>query len=865
MLGRKDNKNIYPRFLPLCLYQSLVCLWIGFSLLGGTATAASDFSEDSEWIMRLRTVAGQELEPELLVHQWQSQWWLPVQGMLEAMGFSLQRAPSQLKGTFFDAREPFVLSLDSCEWREKDKASPLGCEQLIEYEDDIWLPFSVLATHLPLKLDIDSQTAEIVVNSPQVLPKVQQLALLNRKKPVAGGIRQQGYGFPLHRPAKQKLQGFYWDNEFSYEHQNLQGESDSGLLYEGGISARFSDATLYVNHSESSSDKNTRLRLESLNPADDDNAPSYRQWAIGDIVTRRAEAITDLSSGEGVMLSNYPLSALSDYGTERFEGNVQKGWEVELYLNGRYIATDSDTEDGIYTFEDVPVQYGSNRYKLMFFGPRGEREEQIREVSLASQFVKKGAFWYQVSSLDNDRGVEENSLQFDVGAFKNTYVRAALNKRTQNNERTLYGLLGLGLSRGVWSGAYSYFWSSLGGVGQKLDLKVPSPIGRVHFTHHQYDGFVGARLNRAGSLESESTINYYTRYFSRINARYKYQREVNVSGSVHEDLQQRLSLSWRRAHMIWDAHLLGANRHTLSLQNIDYTHRFNAQVNFQNDDLQSHGLSYSFRESQYTYARMGFQKPVDGETSYHFELSRNTRYGNFGVQANYSDDDNYTLQLKYFLSVSRNPHNNRLVAFENSHQDSVHASVLVFDDQNQNTAYDLGEPPIPNVDVAWKQRGKNQTTDDDGMAQVQQLPTRVFSDLAIDIETLPDPSYRLALPGLRVYGVAGAPLQVFMPVVRDYEVDGKVYLGAIPAAGVILQLLDFDGTEVAQTTTDTEGYFYFDELPFGHYSLLANQTYLIENNLMQVPQSLNFKTQNQEALYDLKISLEPIEQTVNKQ
>ncbi len=53
----------------------------------------------------------------------------------------------------------------------------------------------------------------------------------------------------------------------------------------------------------------------------------------------------------------------------------------------------------------------------------------------------------------------------------------------------------------------------------------------------------------------------------------------------------------------------------------------------------------------------------------------------------------------------------------------------------------------------------------------------------------------------------------------DANKNGIQDEGETPIAGVVVTLFDASGTEVARTTTDVKGYYHFDDLPAGDYSL----------------------------------------------
>src|SRR3546814_18132484 len=56
-----------------------------------------------------------------------------------------------------------------------------------------------------------------------------------------------------------------------------------------------------------------------------------------------------------------------------FRGDLPAGWDAELYRNGQLLAFTSPNGDGRYEFIAVPLQYGSNRFEIVLYGPQGQK------------------------------------------------------------------------------------------------------------------------------------------------------------------------------------------------------------------------------------------------------------------------------------------------------------------------------------------------------------------------------------------------------------------------------------------------------------------------------------------------------------
>ena len=112
----------------------------------------------------------------------------------------------------------------------------------------------------------------------------------------------------------------------------------------------------------------------------------YRHWKLGDVFVPSVETISGTGQGRGIVLSNYPDQIGNRFGVENLEGNINQGWEVELYIDKVLYGRREATDTGRFLFADIPISYGSTEYRLVFYGPRGERREEIRHISLDNRF-----------------------------------------------------------------------------------------------------------------------------------------------------------------------------------------------------------------------------------------------------------------------------------------------------------------------------------------------------------------------------------------------------------------------------------------------------------------------------------------------
>ncbi len=173
---------------------------------------------------------------------------------------------------------------------------------------------------------------------------------------------------------------------------------------------------------------------------------------------------------------------------------------------------------------------------------------------------------------------------------------------------------------------------------------------------------------------------------------------------------------------------------------------------------------------------------------------------------------------------------------------------FVFEDTNANGTFDVGETPLPNVTINLIEAGPDGmlgtadditfppvTTDANGNYSFPGL-TPGFYRVSVDETTVPTDyvnttannplDIMLADGEAYVDADFGYTLQLFSigdTVFVDSDRDG-VYepeVGEAPIAGVLVRLLDANGNEVAQQTTDADGIYLF-QVPRGEYTVLID-------------------------------------------
>ena len=190
----------------------------------------------------------------------------------------------------------------------------------------------------------------------------------------------------------------------------------------------------------------------------------------------------------GFLISNFPLDRQSEYDRHRFRGDLLPGWEVELYHNDRLIGYQSIPVDGQYDFEDIPLLFGRNYFRLVFYGPQGQVREQEQVFELGQSLTQKGKHYYRALVSDNENGGSRATVQYDVGLSKQisaSFIGASipLDASTTSTEQHNYVQAGL---RGFWES----FFATIDVIddidgGEAINFDLQTGIGRtvIKFNH----------------------------------------------------------------------------------------------------------------------------------------------------------------------------------------------------------------------------------------------------------------------------------------------------------------------------------------------------------------------------------------------
>ncbi|HEX2122895.1 MAG TPA: hypothetical protein VHL59_14785, partial [Thermoanaerobaculia bacterium] len=379
---------------------------------------------------------------------------LPLQAMSEllAMAIAVEPPDGVATGFVLDERRTFHLDVARRKATLTGKSRSFDRALVRVHSDDIYVDSSLLGEWLPAAFDIDLFALRVRVRPREPLPLQQRLERERR-------IRHWRLQLPPADPGYPRIDTPYrlWDVPFVDQSLRVSlGEisTASFATYATG-DLLFMESEAYLSGSDDDAFDTTRLTLRRRNPAEASGAwPRVTELALGHVIHPSSGLLSTTSEPlPGFLVTNLPLNRPAAFDRHAFRGNLPPGWDVELYHNGALVDYQQSGGDGQYLFENVPVLFGMNFFRLVFYGPQGQRREEHHRFLLGESLTLPGRFEYRVTGNMESAATRRLSAVGSYGLSRHlTAMAETVVLPTIAGERR-YAKAGL---RGFWSALFAY-------------------------------------------------------------------------------------------------------------------------------------------------------------------------------------------------------------------------------------------------------------------------------------------------------------------------------------------------------------------------------------------------------------------------
>jgi hypothetical protein len=719
--------------------------------------------------------------------------------------------------------------------------------------DDIYVAISLITLWFPVDFDVDLSILALTVRPREMLPL--QLRLQRERQAKEAG--SQGYykdpGYPRLDSHYQLLSVPFIDQTLAYDRHHGNGTTQDDLSYTAYLTGDLlgMESTLFINDSTQDPSPDVRFTLARHDPGAGLLGPlRARSIEFGNVQVPGVPNISLTSpTGNGAAVSNRPLTHPTTFDFQTLQGNLPPGWDVELYYNDALIGFQRSRPDGLYTFENEPLLYGPNEFRLVFHGPLGQLRVERQFYFLEDSLPRPGEFFYSIADHKDTDEQSHLEAQFDWGIIHHLAATGGVVETPVLGEQQRYANVGL-----------RAYWQALILTGDWVHMQDGGSLGEVGLKT-RIDGF-------SFDLSHAQLSDFSSELFLPSGDPIRMRDTIKIGGMIplvylvlpvtlegtHDRLESgddNYNALGRVSAFLFSTALTNELRWqslsgektfdgTLQISRRLVGVGFNGQLNYEfqpQNRLTTAALTGTRDLAEGYLLNLGvahtFPTP---ETLYTAGISKNLGHYGLAINSSYSTTGEVAVGVQLFVATGMEPRRSEWMFDAQPMANTGAVSARVFFDRNLNGVPDPGEASIAGVGFTMNGGNLPFRTDADGIAYLNRLPVYDYADIAIDPTTLEDPQWLARPRGVRVVPRPGNVIVADFPVVMTSEIDGTVYLVENETKNGIgdaqLELVDESGKVVARTASSSDGYYIIQSVLPGHYSLRISPEQLTRLNLM---------------------------------
>ncbi len=819
-----------------------------------------DRIEQEEMIFQL-TLGRLTLNEGIIGYSGRDGVFLPLDEVSRTLEFAISVDPSlgQAEGWFLSEAQGFFLNVPSGKAILEGHAMPFDLDMVLVGEEDIFVNTLLLAKWFPIDFEVDLSQLIVRISTREPLPFEARLEREERRQRLKVGRSS----FPDFSDLSTPYGWIGWPAfDLGYNSTYLSEQDSIDGQYSMVMSQDLfkMNSTMFMTGTHEEAVTGARLTLGRRSIQKNILGPlRMSELLMGDVFNPQLPLISDSRAGAGVLLSNFPLFQQSEFDRTSLRGELPQGWEVELYRNEILIDSQASRGDGRYEFVDVPLVFGSNVLRLIFYGPQAQKREKVQTIAVGQGLPQSGQHFFRLAGnlddtdlydfIDKDYQREDPIAdlsryfgEYQFGIAKRVSLGAALASLPVDGARRTYGSVEM---RGSLLGTFSriHFSQDFSG-GQALQLATQTWVAGTNLfvKHSEYRRYLSEQnFNAADPLLRESSLRLNSLIPSvwgipqiplTISANYDH----STSGKKTLDLFNRISffsLGFSASHSIDWVFDIGAGQQSAHRGSGSFLlngrfYRLSLRGSF------DYGISpdpeasrVSFTGDYYLSRRFSVRAAVEHElnpsdrTTLTSGINYQNTYFGLGLFGRSDSEGVFSINAGLTFSFGWNAVRHEPILRSDRLASTGGALARVFLDHNQNGQYDGNDEPISGVH--FSPGGRESQTDEDGYLYISGLSPNLSTPVAVDERSLEDPYWILTPKGYDVLSRPGLTSFLNFPVVTTGEIDGTIYLvdrdATKAVSNVLIQLVDSTGTVLQEVKSAYDGFYLFARVSPGAYSV----------------------------------------------
>lgn len=812
---------------------------------------------------------GYVLSEGILGVQFNGMYYLPALELAEIFEFAVDfdEGRRYLTGWYLSPENTFSIDARAMTLTHLGEESGLGDEDILgedisPFPSEMYVAVETLNQMWPaVRMTVDLSRLQLYIEAQEDLPfqlrlerkKKREIIMgqKSQKKDLSGlEVIENEYKF-LGLPTIDFQAQSLIDGENNNHSLNVTGVQDlAGTTADFGIRFERTDG-------EFKRPDNARLRLRRIAMGDEDYFLGVREIKGGDIRLKQRNLVENSMSGRGVGISTKPLTLQGEFDVVTIEGVAPAGWEIELYRNNELLEFGRVEQDGLYRFEDIQLFYGNNEIRAILYGPEGQVREDVYNYNFNNEMVTPGEVEFYAGALDTNEDFipidQDDNLEAE-GLTATGYAFYGLNKRVtlfaggsqlpvlQEDKIQKYASGGaiVNLPIGL---AQVEAYNQLG-KGEAIEAKFltdffGTKINLQAAKYNQFEspssGFGNNAKDKEASIEAGRNFRLP---FGTLSLRGEAEHRENVDGSTRQQYTTQQSLTWRGLRL--------SNRTLTQVTNSQHaatSGQINANYRLRRWRFRP-SLNYTtFPSDQITSATwdMLYQLPneysIGFQTTHGFQTARTTSQLTFSkefekflasVQGEWDSEEGLSMTLRASTSLGPYGPSRDYIVSRDRLSSLSPVQARVFLDNDYDGLFTAEEDdPVEGARIWVGNRRSSEKTDADGKISANQNTSFQNTPIYLDESSVADPYYKSATEGFYIQPRPGTMPSVNLPLIQTGAIDGTVYYDETgnPVEGLTLQLLDRNGKVLQEVETAYDGFYTFEFVPPGTYTIQADPSY----------------------------------------
>ncbi len=786
-------------------------------------------------------------------------------------------------GWFVREGNRFSMDLEAQEIIVNEYQIPLEASDYFILEEGfggLYIEKAVLERAFGVGLDFKVSNLEIRFSSDFALPVEEKLYRQQRKESLIF-TKNEAELPEIKQDYKMATMPFV-DVQMRNSYQKREGadEAQTNASYSVITASDFLYGGLKTYTSGSDTEKIEQFRFDWTreSQSEDETILGFNKIQMGDVTTPRLNVFRGSGQEFGFRLSN-ESSFLNKENEKtdvtRFEGDIQPGWDIEIYRNNILVATHTADSTGQYIIEDVPLTFGENNFRLVFYGPQGQVSEREELIIRRNNRFDIGEATYSVSLTNQneityrnedagyadlpDSGSPNLIGTMDFG-LSDEYSMSLGGRILERNKEQLIqvatGLTGY-FDSGIYeanlgvedTGEYAIELSALTNINRQsvrasaefrsddFDKTRPDVDNLIHLSDVSVSGEIAPSVNYLATHE-------YRKFESGNN---RQQLGFDVSKKVRKGL-----FGVGYDYVKSDFSGIDTNTQTVSLNG-----RYNLGGYFLrgniNYDIEPEPGARSYLVAAHTRLNEKLtgdvqleHTPSNSRTELRTRLSYTGEYFTLTPDLRVNSDNEIFAFTTLRFGLGADPYSDNLKVHRNGLTSRGGVSARVFLDEDGDGIWDIYERPLQDVKVMGKQIAQFDTTNEHGVAFIPSFNAGQLTDITIDPRTLEDPYYVSLNKGNSIRARSGQVTQMDFPIAISGEIDGSVFFydrygQRQPVANMNLFLVNMDGKIVNTALTAYDGFYVMSDIFPGDYHVILDPIVLEQNKLVQIePKGYHF-------------------------